>query len=359
MKRILFLQNLVYPIRTPFFDLLNTKREIEVCYLSDTASNRKWKIKTNSLKHKYKILSNFRVPTPLPALEIVLNPFALFEYFSFNYDYLVTIGWANPTNYLFILLSYLRNKPYYLWVESTLNEDSLQRKLMTPIIKILIKNAKACIVPGTASKKYIESYYLKAKTIIIPNAIENNKFKKKNKKIKKNRIPILLYVGRFSPEKNILTLLKAIKVLEKKYIFKIWLIGYGKQESEIKNYIKDNKIKSVEKIKYANREELKKIYFQSDLFILPSKQEPWGFVINEAMATGLPIICSNKVGASFNLVKNGLNGYTFNPNNTKDLIEKISLVFEKRQFEAMSDNSLKIIKNITVENMVKKFNEYI
>jgi glycosyltransferase involved in cell wall biosynthesis len=356
MKRVLFLQNLVYPIRTPFFNLLSSKRKIEVCYLSDTASNRKWKIKTNTLKHKYKILRNLRIPTPLPALEIVLNPFALFEYFSFEYDYLITIGWANPTNYLFILLSYLRNKPYFLWIESTLNEESLQRKLMTPVIKVLIQNAKACIVPGTASKKYVESYYSKVKTIVVSNAVENDKFVNK-KSITK--IPVLLYVGRFSPEKNILTLLDAIKELEKKYKFKLWLIGYGKQEQEIKKYIKDNKIKSVNKIKYASREEIKSIYSSSDLFILPSKQDPWGFVVNEAMAAGLPIIASNKIGASFDLIKNGMNGYVFDPNSTKELIQKISLIFEKNQFKKMSKNSLQLIKDITIENMVNKFNEHI
>jgi len=359
MKRILFIQNLVYPIRTPFFNSLSKVRDIEVAYLSDTASNRKWKIKSKTLKHKYKILSNFRIPTPIPALEIVLNPFAIFEYFSFKYDYLISIGWANPTNYLFIFLSYLNKKPYYLWIESTLNEDSFQRRLMAPLIRLLIKKAKACIVPGTASRKYVQSYYPKVKTIIVPNAIEDINFKKKNKINKKNKIPVLLYVGRFSPEKNILTLLKSIKELEKKYKFKLWLIGYGKQEEEIKKYIEKNNIKSVEKIQYAKREELNSIYSQSDLFILPSKQEPWGFVINEAMSVGLPVVCSNKVGSSFDLVKDGMNGCVFNPNSSSELSKKISKIFIKDDFKRMSKNSLKIINNFTINNMVNKLNENI
>jgi glycosyltransferase involved in cell wall biosynthesis len=360
MKKLLFIQNLVYPIRTPFFDLLKKSRDIEVVYLSDTASNRKWKINQNSLKHPHKILSNFRIPTPIPALEIVCNPFSLFEYFSFKYDYLISIGWANPTNYLYILLSYIRNKPYYLWVESTLNENSLQRKIMFPVIKLLVKNAKACIVPGTASQEYVESYFSRVKTIVIPNAIENDKFKNKNKDIKKNKIPILLYVGRFSPEKNILRLLKSIKELEINYKFKLWLIGYGKQEEEIREYIKVHEIKSVDKIEYVNKEELHNIYNKSDLLILPSTQEPWGFVINEAMASGLAIISSNKVGSSFDLVHSGENGYTFNPYDHNELSKKISILLsDKIKLKIMGGNSIEIIKSITINNMIKKINENI
>lgn len=60
-------------------------------------------------------------------------------------------------------------------------------------------------------------------------------------------------------------------------------------------------------------------FAKSEALILPSIYEEWGLVVNEAMACGTPVIVSNKVGSSFDLVEHGRNGYTFDPGDVADL----------------------------------------
>src|SRR5699024_3691456 len=76
----------------------------------------------------------------------------------------------------------------------------------------------------------------------------------------------------------------------------------------------------------SNQEELFKHYFAADVLVLPSLDEPWGLVVNECMATELPIIVSEICGCSKDLVISGENGYHINPKDIDDISNKIKQV---------------------------------
>jgi len=64
-------------------------------------------------------------------------------------------------------------------------------------------------------------------------------------------------------------------------------------------------------------------YSFAGCFILPSIREPWGLVVNEAMASGLPVLVSTVCGCTPELVSSGVNGYSFAPGDEADLEEKL------------------------------------
>ena len=69
-----------------------------------------------------------------------------------------------------------------------------------------------------------------------------------------------------------------------------------------------------ERIHYAGfqpPEELPRFFSQADVFVLPSRYDGWGVVVNQAAAAGLPVICSDHVGAGYDLVESGRNGMVF------------------------------------------------
>jgi glycosyltransferase involved in cell wall biosynthesis len=72
---------------------------------------------------------------------------------------------------------------------------------------------------------------------------------------------------------------------------------------------------------FRKGKELGTYYGLASCFILPSLQEQWGLVVNEAMAAGLPVLVSQTSGCAPDLVQEGVNGFTFDPTNPMQLAE--------------------------------------
>ncbi|RYF13057.1 MAG: glycosyltransferase, partial [Flavobacteriales bacterium] len=89
-----------------------------------------------------------------------------------------------------------------------------------------------------------------------------------------------------------------------------------------------------------------------DLFCLPSKSETWGLAVNEAMAAGKPVLVSEKVGCSIDLVTNE-NGLIFKSDDLDDLKEKlIALTKNKKQLQQMGKSAQELIQNWSFETQM-------
>ena len=95
----------------------------------------------------------------------------------------------------------------------------------------------------------------------------------------------------------------------------------------------------------------------ADLFVLPTRYDIWGLVINEAMASGLPVITTTKCVAGLELVENGKNGYVIEAEDTEALSCAINTMAEMdsdMQY-AMGYYSLSKIHEYTIENMAVQY----
>ena len=107
---------------------------------------------------------------------------------------------------------------------------------------------------------------------------------------------------------------------------------------------------------YIERRELPKIFAISDVLVLPSLQETWGIVVNEAMASGLAVLISKRCGCVNDLVRNGFNGYAFDPINPNHLVKLMSKIMHSNSTLAgMKNNSLEIISQYTPEYAACRF----
>ena len=131
-----------------------------------------------------------------------------------------------------------------------------------------------------------------------------------------------LYMGRFSPEKNLLRLLEAYHLYQQQKGQNIWslvMVGNGPQQPKLQKRVTQLGLKNVVWSGFKQISELPACCALASALILPSISEPWGLVVNEAMACGLPILISDRCGCLLDLVFPGINGYIFNP-------EKISSI---------------------------------
>ena len=115
-------------------------------------------------------------------------------------------------------------------------------------------------------------------------------------------------------------------------------------KNSLEEFKNENILKNVNFLPFKNQKQLSLIYNKSDVFVMPSLIEPWGLTVNEAMAAGNAIISSDNVGSSFDLVKNGVNGYKFRNGNEYDLAKKIFQIYQnKNKLKKYNLNNKKII----------------
>lgn len=125
-----------------------------------------------------------------------------------------------------------------------------------------------------------------------------------------------LYVGRLVPVKNLEFLIRAFNGNGKL----LTIVGKGPQEAELKRIAKNN----ITFIGFVNNDEIGSIYQNHDVFILPSYSETWGLVVEEAIYWGLPVIVSDVVGSSEDMVADLGTGLIFKTNDIKDFQNAIN-----------------------------------
>ena len=163
---------------------------------------------------------------------------------------------------------------------------------------------------------------------------------------------IVLGVGRFLPLKRFEDLILAVRQCQSDCV--LYLLGGQPTEEYLKAADHDPRIRFID---FVLPEEVLKYYQACDLFVLPSETDVWGLVLNEAMANGLPVIASDRVVAALALIQG--NGYIFPVYDVKELSKDIDLCLQDENQKKMAQRSLEIIRDYTIEGMVKRQKPYI
>lgn len=139
-----------------------------------------------------------------------------------------------------------------------------------------------------------------------------------------------LFVGRFEPIKGLDTLLNAWKTLgESRRDWELHLVGDG----SLKNVLQSTPGVVVKDFMQPDR--LMEEAAHSGCFVLPSRGEPWGVVVHEFAATGMPLIVSDVVGAASTFLISGLNGYSFKVDDAQALANRMQKIINSSDQELM------------------------
>ncbi|WP_297338020.1 glycosyltransferase [Algoriphagus sp.] len=163
----------------------------------------------------------------------------------------------------------------------------------------------------------------------------------------------ILYVGRLSANKNVQRLIDAFEALPSSIAATLFLriVGSGNPADYRVSH------PHVEFYPFESQEELINHGKDSDLFCLPSIHEPFGVVVHEFAAMGLPLVLSDQVGSGPVFLKEGYNGYYFDPLNLSQLVQKLhdyySLTLEEKI--QMGKNSKSLARRISPKSAVDSF----
>jgi glycosyltransferase involved in cell wall biosynthesis len=164
---------------------------------------------------------------------------------------------------------------------------------------------------------------------------------------------VFLAVGRLNERKGIRELIKGWSLIEQNSNEKLMLIiiGKGPLEKELKTLTKNLNLKGVIFYGSVDYNDIARYYAVADVFVMPTLEDNWSLVVPEAMACGLPVICSKYNGCYPELIEPGKNGWIFDPLDKEDTFQALKKCVEsKLKLKQMGEKSKKIISHHTPQH---------
>jgi glycosyltransferase involved in cell wall biosynthesis len=265
-----------------------------------------------------------------------------------------------------IVLFYCKFRGIKTILSNETTSDDHKRNGIKEFVKgLIIKQFDGYFNFGTSSENYILSLGISQEKMLVKrNCVDNNALndiylKHLPSRIQQQhllKIPSknFIFVGRLIYYKNLFHFLGAFHSAQQKSTenWGVIILGDGELKDDLQKFVSEKNILNVRFQKGVSWQQVPKYLALSDVLVLPSYSEPWGLVVNEAMACRLPVIVSEKCGSAVDLVKNGENGFTFNPTNSEELTDLLlKFMNEEVNSEKMGFVSKKIILEYSPENV--------
>lgn len=317
IARVAFLHNLLSPLNLELFIRISSSPKLSITYLilAESDPNRPWKL-SNNYRFKYKVLPSQRITlSGQDSFSFFINPTLWRELNKLNPHTIVVSGWDQPGYWLALLWAKLNRAKIVLWSGSTEGEASWRRTITRLPVRVFIRAMDSTAAYGTRAKQYLQSFGYPTNSIHVSFNTTNLKpfgkvaYLRQRKTHQEgslglaNTITIMFYgqlIRRKGPDK----LLSAFLTLNKRFPrLRLMIIGNGPLKIKLQHTVARHKLSSaVRIIDYPGEKEILKYFAIADLFVLPSSEEVWGLVINQAMASGLPIVATKQVGSAIDLV---------------------------------------------------------
>lgn len=271
-------------------------------------------------------------------------------------DAVITMGWNNRSYSAAVLIA----KKLGL-ITCTLSDSTYISKRRYFFIEYLKKKLISCydayLVAGKRSENYLKKLDINNGIFSPMDVVDNNHFKENIVNKALNSLPpkYVLCVSRLIKEKNLNTLIDAFEAFIKHHPhndLKLVIVGSGYLENQLRVQIKQLQLESVIVLHpFVQYSELTLFYKNALALILPSLSEQWGLVVNEAMASGLPVLVSKCCGCVDDLVYDGINGWIIEPTQQGIIngLEKLMLQSESERIK-MGQASQKIIDNYDLKD---------
>jgi glycosyltransferase involved in cell wall biosynthesis len=357
-KKLVIITNMMAPYRIPLFQKISEHSIINLHVVaSDIVSKERSAWKIGKIKFPYTVVRKLRLKIFSNYYNIPLGLFGLLT--RIKPQIIVVVGYSLDSIIAFFY-SHIRGIQCYIWSAETLLSFKYMKflKVRRFIRKILIKHTDGFLAYGPDAKKYLLSFNLDKEKIHVVNNICNGEPFKKIKKIRRYRKGnIMLYVGSFSPKKNVMKLLKAFRKITANYPdLRLQLVGDGPLRPQIKDYKRKFDLVRVSIMGELPSTEIPKVMTKADFLILPSIYDLWPHVVMEAMCSGLPVLCSNTAAVPPYIIRDGENGYYFSPYSADDISETIiKMMTLKDKWLQMGLKSTEIAKKYTIEKSSKLF----
>jgi glycosyltransferase involved in cell wall biosynthesis len=208
-----------------------------------------------------------------------------------------------------------------------------------------LKPLVAAVLPiGTMNSRYwTHSFSEEMPQFLMPYAVDNGFFHRSalaataDKSAFRESLglapgrPVILFASKLQQRKHCDHLLDAFAQIRSASSVSpapyLVIVGDGEQRAALEAAVRDRAIPDVRFAGFQNQTELPRFFDLASVFVLPSRHEPWGLIVNEAMASGRAVIASTDCGCAADLIDDGVNGFTFAAGDVAALTECLRRTF--------------------------------
>jgi glycosyltransferase involved in cell wall biosynthesis len=308
--KVAFISVVPSPYQRDLFRALAQRPEVDlsVYYLEAASPDSPWPEKP--LEPYEKILRGFwfsfgsarcHVNWPLPELNS-------FDVVVMNTLMSLTGQW--------LLRTALRRKKWLFWGERLGGGSALHQRLAAPLHR-----ASGIAAIGSFAAEDYAARFPEPRQFCIPYYCDLEAFFAAPRPARHDGQIVFLFCGQMIARKGVDLLLDAFQRLGS--AARLLLVG---REAELPQLLAPLPASVRERITYAGfqpPEALPSFFSQADVFVLPSRYDGWGVVVNQALGAGLPIICSDRVGAGRDLVEEEINGLHFPAGDSAALADRM------------------------------------
>ncbi|MDQ3073957.1 MAG: glycosyltransferase family 4 protein, partial [Bacteroidota bacterium] len=300
LAKIVLLTNIPVPYRERIHEIVaeHYKGNYTVIYCAKSEPNRHWKTVQGNYPAIYLSETSKAYIHNQPEIWNELN--------ILNPEVVITTGF-NPTMLYAFAWCILHNKKHIAFTDGTLHSERDLSFLHKIIRKIVYARSKSFLGPSNGSVELYKSYNINESRIFKSHlCIDNTKY---------TVLPVekkeydLMFSGQLVDRKMPLFFVEvANKIKESTGQCKVLILGKGELQEEILSLLKKSEIE-FEFPGFIQPELLPQYYSKSKLFLFPTKNDPWGVVANEAMASGVPVITCENAGVAYDLIVHCENGF--------------------------------------------------
>lgn len=282
-----------------------------------------------------------------------------------NYDAALVQGWQHYGMLKAAWLAKRAGLKVLMRCEATDHVPSstgLKRLLREATVRFLLSQVDSCLAIGTRNRDfYLQRGFPAERIGFMPYCVDNDHFRTKAQSADVDGLraqlsleqgrPVILYASKFMERKFPDQLLEAYLGLPEPRPYMIY-VGDGEMRGNLEATVLTHQLKDVRFAGFRNQGELPAFYALADIFVLPSINETWGLVVNEAMNAGCAIITTDQVGSAADLVRSGQNGFTIKACDISALTNALAACLAEERFREMGMRSLEIIQGWGIKENV-------
>jgi glycosyltransferase involved in cell wall biosynthesis len=320
--KVAFVTIVPSPYQRDLFGALGAREDIDlsVYYLESAAPDSPWPEK--ELRSFERILPGFWLPFgnvrahvnwPLPDVS--------------DADFVVLSSYTSLTGQL-LMLGKLPHRRWLFWGERMRQQTGAKRLIQTRLAAP-IGRAAGIVAIGSAAEQDYRNRFPQLRHFCIPYHCDLAPFLAIQRNPNLRPSTTFFFCGQMIERKAVDVLMLAFdRLIANGMDARLLLVGREAELPKFMNLVSPATRARVQYEGFQAPECLPTYFAQADVFVLPSRHDGWGVVVNQALATGLPIITSDAVGAGLDYVENGINGVRVKAGDVDALYDAMQTVAE-------------------------------